>query len=188
MLDVHEQQFLVLLLMVQAEFDGREQGRRGPVDDIEHAGIHGVTVVVHLVQRGTCDQAAPWPRVLPPDAVVIAVVEFTEGRVMRTKAGFGRFEHEGLEEPGDVREVPFGGARIGHRLHTSVFGRERCGERFAGRTDRAEAFAQRGGIEAGGIGRKLSRGSRHGASASYAGAACSSNASRVSPLMRACAS
>ena len=50
-------------------------------------------------------------------------------------AGREGFEHEALEEPGHVREMPLGRADVGHRLHDRVLGRERLDERKAQRAD-----------------------------------------------------
>ena len=50
-----------------------------------------------------------------------------------------RPEHEGLEEPARVREMPLDRARVGHRLDRAILGRQRCGERFGRGADRAIA-------------------------------------------------
>ncbi len=138
MLDVGEQQLLVLLLVMQAELDQvRELGPAlGHADAVPlaqrhqrlHALVHLRPVALHLVERGPQDQPAARARVLLAHALVVAVEEHPEALVERHEARFVPFEHEGLEEPGDMRQMPLGRTGIRHRLHLAVLGRERGGE------------------------------------------------------------
>ena len=80
-------------------------------------------------------------RMLVADGVVVGVEQHrtrVEGRV----AGSVRREHERLEEPRRVREVPLGRARVGHRLHDAVLGRQRRRERERLRADVARSVAR----------------------------------------------
>src|SRR5512143_498571 len=54
------------------------------------------------------------------DALVIGVEAIFEALVEHAIAGQEALQQEGLEEPGGVREVPFGRARIVHRLDDLV--------------------------------------------------------------------
>ena len=65
-----------------------------------------------------------------------AFVENFVGRIVRP-------EQELLEEPGDVRAVPFGRARIRHRLDLLVLGRQRRGARLGFRPHAPEGLAPR---------------------------------------------
>ena len=91
------------------------------------------------------------------DALVVAVEEHPEARVEGREAGLEALEQEGLEEPGDVREVPLRRAGVGHRLHLAVLGRERRGQRQAGLADRGVALGECGGeARASGVARAAS--------------------------------
>src|ERR1019366_5075302 len=48
----------------------------------------------------------------------------------RSIAGARRLQHDGLEEPARVGEVPLGRARFGHRLQILVLGRKRRRQTF----------------------------------------------------------
>ena len=132
--DVGEQQFLVLLLVLQAEFD--ERGELGVVAARAQQCLQTFVDVrapaFHVGKQRARDQAALGARELLADAVVVAVEEHAEARVEGAELRLEAFEQKGLEEPGHVREVPFHGARVGHRLHLAVFGRQRCGQPLAG--------------------------------------------------------
>src|SRR5690606_17350198 len=102
-------------------------------------------------------QAAPRPRVHRADAVVVAVEQVVPLRIHR-RIAVARAEHEALEEPGRVRQVPLGRAGVGHALHHRVLGRQRRGQRDAARAHRAVARGQRGyagrGTRVGGGGKR----------------------------------
>jgi hypothetical protein len=130
MLEVGEHQLLVLLLVMQAERDQRLQRfvLAARCEQRADAAVHLAPPGLHLHQRGPGQQAALRARMARADAVVVRIEEIAVGRVERGKVLLVRFEHEGLEEPGRVREMPFGGARVGHRLCAAVLGRERLGQ------------------------------------------------------------
>jgi hypothetical protein len=143
-LDVGEDQLLVLLLVVQAE-----RGERGDLAVVAARGeerVHPLVdigaVAPHLRQVGPRHEAALGPRVALADAVVIAVEEDAKRRIERPELRLEALEDERLEEPGDVREVPLRRARVGHRLHLAVLGRQRRSQRDArfadGRVVRSE--------------------------------------------------
>ena len=62
--------------------------------------------------------------------LVVAVEQHPEGRVKRLKTGLEALQHKGLEEPGHVRQVPLGGAGVGHGLHLAVSFGKRRGQRL----------------------------------------------------------
>ncbi|MNP16199.1 hypothetical protein D3C76_1085860 [compost metagenome] len=146
-LDVHEQQLLVLLLVLQAQLDaardlprvlGRRRGEQfahGPVD--MRAEGH------HLGHPGSRDQ--PPPRAGEGRAVgfVVGVEQVVVERFRRAVAGQEGLEDEGLEEPGDMRQVPFRRADVGHALDHMVLGAERGADRLAGRAYALVALRQR---------------------------------------------
>ncbi len=51
-------------------------------------------------------------------------------------------QHEPLEEPGDVREMPFGRTDIGHALHDEVLGLQVTAKFQRGRADARETRRQ----------------------------------------------
>jgi hypothetical protein len=71
------------------------------------------------------------------DTLVVAVEENAEGGVEGNETGLEALEQERLEEPGDVGEVPLGRARVGHRLHLAVLGRQGARKRQARRATSA---------------------------------------------------
>ena len=153
-LDVGEDQLLMLLLVVQPEHDRRDRsGRDGAVTpgrhQAFHRGIDAAAVVLDLGERRARELSAA--RALHPRAhpFVVRVEEEPVTRVDRPVAGGEGSQHEGLEEPGRVREVPLGGAGVGHRLHQLVLAgeRRRQGHRAGadGRVVVEEAHEDRGG-------------------------------------------
>ena len=90
-LDVHEEQLLVLLLVVHAELDqGGDGGERVGVRIGDQAGervVDGSPVVGDLVAGGSGDEPAVRPRVPRPDLLVVRVEQEVVRRVDRLVAG-----------------------------------------------------------------------------------------------------
>jgi len=109
---VGEDQLLVLLLVVQAQLD-QVAGRGGQprAQQVGHRLVDMLAVGAHLRQRRARQQAAARPLVARADGVVVRVEQEAEALVEAPVAGAERREHELLEEPGGVREVPLAGAR-----------------------------------------------------------------------------
>ena len=129
-LDVGEQQLLVLLLVVEAERDKEGDLVGGAsVEQALHSDVDVLPVVGDLGDARAGDDAALVPRLPVPDSVVVRVEQVAERIVVEAVAAVLRREDEGLEEPGRVRPVPLRRARVGHRLHGLVFGRQRRRQR-----------------------------------------------------------
>ena len=113
-LDVGEDELLMLLLVMQPELDDL----RGRVD-LGHALVDVRAVAHHLVDGRSRQKAAR--RAIPAraDGLVVRVEQVVIARVERLVAG-ARRQHEGLEEPGRVRQVPFDRATVGHRLRDEI--------------------------------------------------------------------
>ncbi len=126
-LDVGEQQLLVLLFVVQAEGDRRRDVGRDCARFQQPANrlVDVAAIGVHLVEGRAGEAAATRPIVLRSDRLVVGVEQKLEGRVERPMVRDVRQEHERLEEPGRVGEVPLGGAGVRHRLDPLVLGRKR---------------------------------------------------------------
>ena len=126
MLDVGQQQFLVLLLMVQAQVDELRQFRAlgipGPGNDVKHARIDLRPVGQHFIERRAADQAPLRARILVAHAVVVAVEQDAKTGVKGLELALEAFQYEGFKKPGQVRQMPFGRAGVGHGLKLAVFG------------------------------------------------------------------
>ena len=143
MQDVGEQQFLMLLFVIAAEFDQLGDGRRKIVlHERRHRAVDMIAIGDDRLERGARDHAASRTRLTSADALVIGIEQEIELRIERAVAGQIRLENHSLEEPGRMREMPFRRARVRHRLHGRVGvgqGRAEAGARFANRLiERAE--------------------------------------------------
>ena len=143
--NVGDQQFLVLLLVMQADFENLEHARRvrrrhgldQPLDRLVDMG----TIAGDILAVRAGDQAALRARMARAGGDVIgveqegkALVENRVGRVVRHK-------QELLEKPGDMGAVPFGRRGIRHRLHDLVFRRQMRGARLGFRPHAAKCLA-----------------------------------------------
>lgn len=72
---IRDDQFLVLLLVVQAQFDGRQRfrGQGLASEQRPHPFVHMRPVAQDLFQPGTCQQSAPRPCILLAERVVVGV-------------------------------------------------------------------------------------------------------------------
>ena len=135
MQDVGEHQLLVLLLVVQAQFGlGGECAARGVRRVLQQAQQRGVdmfAVTPHLVERWPRQQSALRSRMPWAERFVIRIEEVGVVRVEWRVASRVAGEHDGLEEPGRVRDVPLGRARVRHGLQGLILRRQRRGERDA---------------------------------------------------------
>src|SRR5699024_2291704 len=145
-LEIGCDQFLVLLLVVEAEpNDGRKLGLvlvARALDQLEYGLVDCGAVATDLGDIGTRDQAALRARVLLANAVVVGVEKVAPGRVDGAPVRVVRLEHEGLEKPGGMGTVPFDRAGAGHRLKRLIFWRQRRGKAFGGRANGFEISAE----------------------------------------------
>ena len=125
---IGQQQFLVLLFMLQADLQqgGQVGVNLGIAQQHGHTFIDRRAIAQHLGQAGACDQAALRTRVLLAHALVAAVDEHAVGAVVRAKARLEALQHKGLEEPGHMGQMPFDGAGVGHGLHLAIGLGQRC--------------------------------------------------------------
>jgi hypothetical protein len=82
----------------------------------------------HLIERRARQHAALRARMALADRVVIGVEEIAVRRVEDAVAPHLRREHESLEEPRGMRQMPFRGTGIGHRLDRRILRRKRRNE------------------------------------------------------------
>jgi hypothetical protein len=150
-LEIHQDQLLVLLLVVETEIDQLLDLRIGaaraqqPID----LRIHVLAIGEHFFDRRAREHAALGPPVPGTDRLIIRVEEKAELLVEHAVTRLMRHEHELLEEPGRVSEVPLCRARVRHALHDVVFGRERRAQRDRHRAHIGEALGQRDNTPAG---------------------------------------
>ena len=122
--EVRQQKLLVLLLVVQAEFE--ERGDRGDcslagsLQQGEHPLVDHPAVGVHLGDGRPRQEPAGRPRPPVADRVVVRVEQKAVERVERPKVRRVGREDERLEEPGGVCQVPLRRTAVGHRLELIV--------------------------------------------------------------------
>ncbi len=128
-LDVHQHELLVLLLMVQPQGHARRRLQQSrpvePIEQRQHVLIDVSAVRVCLLDRGPRDQAALGSAVPRPHRVVVGVEQVREPGVVGGVLRIGPGEQECLEEPAHVGDMPLGGADVRHGLDDVIFGDER---------------------------------------------------------------
>ena len=153
--DVGQHQFLMLLLVIEADFDQRrERPQRvlaGLVEEFHHGGVDMPAVGGDLVGARTGQMAALVAGVARAGADIVGIEQIGVIGVKRLVARAVLAEQELLEEPGGMGAVPFRRARVRHRLDQLVLGRQRRGAALGLVSDRQIGFHQILG-EAAGIG------------------------------------
>ena len=140
--DVGDQQFLVLLLMLQAEFDQVGCFCRQIVERSQHRAVHCLAVGADRGRVRAGEQAAGRAWMAFADGLIVGVEQYLKAWVMRAVARDEGHRDEGLEEPGGVGAVPLRRACIGHGLHALVFWREAGRQHFGVRAGAYIGFAQ----------------------------------------------
>ena len=120
-LDVHQQELLMLLLVMQAERDELDEPRLCGIPEHRlHRGVHRGAVARDVVDARSGEEPAFGAWMPGADRLVVRVEDVL---VRIVECGIPRgvlTEDERLEEPGDVSPVPLGRAHVGHRLHRLV--------------------------------------------------------------------
>ena len=123
MLDVHEQQFLMLLFMMETKHDQiNSLDRQRLRQHLKHCLIDMAAIVADLLDRGPGDHASLCARMARPGGLVVRVEQEGVHRVEFDISRMELLEKERLEEPCHVGPVPLRRAGVGHRLHDLVFG------------------------------------------------------------------
>ena len=136
---VHQHQFLMLMLVIEAE---RDQIRGQLVDRAEQGRVHRRPPVPHLVERRPGDHPSLRARVPLAFALIIRVEEVGVALVIGLVASQMIAQHEGFEEPGGVGQMPFRRRGVGHWLERGIRVRERRGDGEAEATHRRVARCQ----------------------------------------------
>ena len=126
MFDVGDDQFLVLLFMMEAKRnDGRELCQLPliePLQQLNDTLIDIPAVGIRLLDGGPGDQPTFGPAMPFSKRIVIRVEEVRVLWMQRPVIRNCRKEQEGLEKPADVGEMPLGRADIWHGLNDIIFG------------------------------------------------------------------
>jgi len=122
-LGIHQDQLLMLLLVIESELEQRLPVAAAALDQVGHGLGHMPAIGQDLFDSRPGDHAALRPRMPRAHGLVVGIEEIFVGRIESPVAGRVCAEQEGLEEPRRVREMPLGRAGIRHRLHGLVFGR-----------------------------------------------------------------
>ncbi len=133
MFEVGQDEFLVLLFMLQAKFDGRQEKLHPPVargQDRLHAFINRATIIVNFRHAGTRQQAPFGTRILNPNLIIVGIEQVGEIVVPRGIAGASLRQDEGLEKPSGMGQVPAGRAGIRHGLDDVILNCQRRTKRF----------------------------------------------------------
>ena len=153
--DVGQHQFLMLLLVIEADFDQRhqlcERVLAGLVKEFHHRGVDMPAVGGDLVGAGTGQVAALVAGVPRAGADIIGIEQKRVIGVKRLVALAVLAEQELLEEPGGMGAVPFRRARVRHRLDQLILGGQGGGAALGLVSHREIGFHQILG-EAAGIG------------------------------------
>jgi hypothetical protein len=86
-------------------------------------------VAHHFLERRARQQPALGSRLAGAGSLVVGVEAIGEAFIQRAKARKMRLQHERLEEPGGMRQVPLGGAGVVHRLDDLIFRAQRLCQR-----------------------------------------------------------
>lgn len=125
---IGQQQFLVLLFVIDPQFDQGADAGPGrvvrPVDKVNHGLVHVPAVLRDFRDAGPGQHAAAGAGMPVTFGLVVGVEEIAELRVEGPVAGLELLQDEGLEEPGRMRQMPFGGTGVFHGLHHLVFRRQ----------------------------------------------------------------
>ena len=146
MQNIGEQKFLVLLFVIETEFDQRCDDLECLAFELHDQPVDGridVRAIVGDVGRiGSCQHSAMRTGMARACRDVIRI---EQERILFVEFGIALaigLEQKLFEEPGRVRAVPFGGAGVRHRLDDLVFRRQRRCAALGFGADHPEGVAQ----------------------------------------------
>ena len=153
--DVGQHQFLMLLLVIEADFhqrrDRRERVLAGLVKEFHHGRVDMPAIGGDFVGAGAGQMAALVAGMPRSGADIIGIEQKGIVRMKRLVALAVFAEQELLEEPGGMGAVPFRRAGVRHRLDQLILRRQGGGAALGLVSDGKEGFHQILG-EAAGIG------------------------------------
>jgi hypothetical protein len=146
--DVHQQQLLVLLLVMAAQFDQllRVVIESARVQPAHQRVLHILAIAADIRDARSRHQATLRPRMTAPDRLVVRIEQIP---VRGIELGIFRVgsEQKLLEEPGGVRPMPLRRTGIGHRLRCLVLGRQPSGQSVGRRPNIEELPGQLAGVQ-----------------------------------------
>src|SRR5665213_2795041 len=146
-LDVRDEQLLMLLLVMESEHDERIRRMILILVDLAeeraHRFIDMSAILEDFAHRRSRHEPAHRATVALAGLHVVGIEEKRVPRIRRYVLGRVRTEDERLEEPARVREMPLGGAHVGHAADDVVLGVERLAEPFGLRTNGIETLGER---------------------------------------------
>ena len=136
---IGNQQFLMLLLMMAAKRHQIARGLRQIGQYRNHCRVDMRAIRDDFVERRARHHPAPPARMALALRLVITVEQERETIIVQRVAAHEIAQHEGFEEPGRMRQMPFGGRRIVHRLDRGVGIGQRRNQRHRQRAYRLKA-------------------------------------------------
>ena len=125
MQDIGEHQLLMLLLVIESDFQNTEDfakcGRACLADQPLNRRIDMRAILADLIGIRPRDHPALRPRVTRAGRDIIGIEQEGEALVVDLVAPHIRLQQEGLEEPRGVRAMPLDRTRIRHRLDDLIF-------------------------------------------------------------------
>ncbi len=146
MQDIGQDQFLMLLLMVDAEFNQRPNRpisrALGSSEQIAHRRIDKGSVGKNLGQARPRQQPALRPRMAGANSFIVRVEEEAPPLIIDPIPGEERNEQKGFKEPGGVGKMPLRRARVRHRLQRLILRIESRGDGLRPQPGGAERLVQ----------------------------------------------
>ena len=125
---IRQHQFLMLLLVIETDLDDLQHPleirRTSTSNQLEHRRIDVGAILRDLVGARPGNEAALRPRMTRSRGNVIRIEQIGEALVEDPVIMCVRLQQELLEKPGRMRAVPLDRARVRHRLHDLVLGRQ----------------------------------------------------------------
>ena len=131
MQNVREEQLLVLLLVMTAQFHELRDSRGSILlQQPLLAIVNMLTIAKERLERRPSQQASAWARMACADGLIVGVEQEIKILVKYPVPRQMRYEHEALEEPRRMSQMPFRRAGVRHGLHRGICIRQRCDQRL----------------------------------------------------------
>ena len=129
MFDIGDQQFLMLLLMMETERDSKSEIRPllicYAVDQQRHSFIDMMSITIDFLECRARKETALRAWMHGTRALIIRIEQDGKPVVEFVIISQIYLQEKGFEEPADMGKVPFRWTDVGHGLHAAVFRRQR---------------------------------------------------------------
>lgn len=144
MFDIREDQFLVLLFVVERDLKGHQEARElGLGEVLLHQLIKSLIDMLAVGEDsgegGAAQCAALLSRELWSQALIIGVEQAVEAGIKGLISGEVSGEHQGFKKPGCMSQMPPGRADESHGLGPLIFNRKGLSQRQGAAADLVEA-------------------------------------------------